>query len=267
MKEPNRQNVIACVPQDLVDKVHALIRAKTGDDHPRVLSFETLLGHAGFSWACTVDRTDGGAPFGKMLVRIAPPGVRISGRADIVRQAKVMASLGGTSVPVPPIYWYGDEPEFFGRPYLVEGFKLHDCDLPPEQTTWPGRRAIEMLAAPHELPWEPRRHAFGDPVSLTDELKRPDHLLDRQTLNPALVSNAPELRERLRATLPETQGSDVFTAIFSGPAYSTTVRNRSPLSIGSSHRSAPRYLISGGSVSSRIPGFFTTRDGTKSSDR
>ena len=55
-------------------------------------------------------------------MRIAPPGVKISGPADIVRQARIMASLADTAVAVPPIIWYGDEAEFFGRPYFVGGF-------------------------------------------------------------------------------------------------------------------------------------------------
>ena len=41
-----------------------------------------------------------------------------------------MASLADTPVAVPPIIWYGDEPEFFGRPYFVggfvDGFKMGD---------------------------------------------------------------------------------------------------------------------------------------------
>ncbi len=106
-----------------------LVRAKTGDAGARAHSLESLPGHAGFSYSFILERSDPGAkPAGKYVVRIAPPGVKISGPADIVRQARVMASLADTPVAVPPIIWYGDEPEFFERPYFVggfvEGFKL-----------------------------------------------------------------------------------------------------------------------------------------------
>jgi len=65
------------------------------------------------------------------------------------------------------------------------------------------RKGIETLAALHSLPWEPRRDAFGDPFPLSEELKRLDYLLDRPTLDPQVVARAPELRELLRATLPQ----------------------------------------------------------------
>ncbi len=52
------------------------------------------------------------------------------------------------------------------------------------------------------VPWEPRRDAWGEPFALSEELKRLDYLLDRPTLDPAVVARAPELRERLRSSLP-----------------------------------------------------------------
>src|SRR5256714_5497668 len=117
-----------------------------------------------------------------------------------------MASRAGPGVPVPPIYWYGDEPEFFGRPYFVVGFlegvKLADEPFSTDQMARLARKGIETLAALHSLPWEPRRDAFGEPFALSEEMKRLDYLLDRPTLDPAVVARAPDLRERLRATLP-----------------------------------------------------------------
>src|ERR1700757_451436 len=115
--------------------LNRLVRARTGDAGARAHSLESLPGHAGFSYSFILDRSDPGAkPAGKYVVRIAPPGVKISGPADIVRQARVMASLADTPVAVPPIIWYGDEPEFFERPYFVggfvEGFKLGESPLP-----------------------------------------------------------------------------------------------------------------------------------------
>ena len=58
------------------------------------------------------------------------------------------------------------------------------------------------MAALHNVPWEPRRDAWGEPFALSEELKRLDYLLDRPTLDPAVVARAPELRERLRSSLP-----------------------------------------------------------------
>jgi len=183
-----------------------LVRAKTGDAGARAHSLETLPGHAGFSYSFILERTDGATPAGKFVVRIAPPGVKISGPADIVRQARVMASLADTPVAVPPIIWYGDEPEFFDRPYFVggfvEGFKLGESQLPLPHLKRLARAGIATMAALHNVAWEPRRDAWGAPFALSDELKRLDYLLDRDTLDPAVVARGPELRERLRSSLP-----------------------------------------------------------------
>ena len=184
-----------------------LVCAKTGDAGARAHSLDALPGHAGFSYSFILERSDPIAkPSGKFVVRIAPPGVKISGPADIVRQARVMASLADTPVAVPPIIWYGDEPEFFDRPYFVggfvEGFKLGESHLPLAHLKRLARNGIATMAALHNVPWEPRRTAWGDPFALSDEMKRLDYLLDRDTLDPKVVARAPELRERLRSSLP-----------------------------------------------------------------
>jgi aminoglycoside phosphotransferase (APT) family kinase protein len=184
-----------------------LVRAKTGDPGARAHSLESLPGHAGFSYSFILDRsTPGATPAGRFVVRIAAPGVKISGPADIMRQARVMASLADTPVAVPPVIWYGDEPEFFDRPYFVggfvDGFKLGESPLPLAHLKRLARNGIATMAALHNVPWEPRRQAWGDPFALSEEMKRLDYLLDRPTLDPAVVARAPELRDRLRSSLP-----------------------------------------------------------------
>ncbi len=198
---------MAAMSEETIAKLNALVRAKTGDPGARAHSLQPLPGHAGFSYSFVLDRTDGRTPAGKLVLRMAPPDVKIAGPADVVRQAKIMASLADTPVPVPPVHWYGDEAEFFGRPYFIveflEGFKLSEATLPPEDLRRLARKGIETMAALHTVAWEPRRAAFGEPFSLSDEMKRLDYLLDRPTLDPAVVARAPELRDRLRSTLPD----------------------------------------------------------------
>ena len=92
--------------EQVTAQLTALVRAKTGDGGARAHSLESLPGHAGFSYSFILERGEREAkPAGKFVVRIAPPGVKISGPADIVRQARVMASLADTAVAVPPIVW------------------------------------------------------------------------------------------------------------------------------------------------------------------
>jgi aminoglycoside phosphotransferase (APT) family kinase protein len=191
---------------DIAAQLERLMRARTGDAQTTVHSLETLPGHAGFSFSFVLERP--GTPSRKLVLRLAPPNVKIAGPADIVRQAKIISSLLGTPVPAPHVLWYGDEAEFFGRPYSVveflEGVKLSDAPFAPDKMARLARKGITMLAALHSLDFETRRDAFGDPMPLDEELKRLDYLLDRPTLDPAAVARAPELRERLRSSIPTT---------------------------------------------------------------
>ena len=195
---------MADIPASTETALNAMVRARIGDISARAHSLETLPGHAGFSYSFILDRE--GQPSRKLVVRIAPPAVKIAGPADIVRQARIMASLADSKVPVPPILWYGDEPEFFDRPYFVaefvEGFKLSEEPLPPADLARLARAGIAMLTDLHAVAWERRREVFGDLLPLADEMKRLDNLMDRPTLDPVVVARGPEVRERLRASIP-----------------------------------------------------------------
>src|SRR5260370_21327945 len=102
--------------EQVAAQLTALVRAKTGDRGARAHSLESLPGHAGFSYSFILERSDRGTPAGRFVVRIAPPGAKISGPADIVRQARVMASLADPLVAVPPETCYVDEAALFRRP-------------------------------------------------------------------------------------------------------------------------------------------------------
>lgn len=204
--------------EEITAQATAMVRAKTGDPGARVLAVEALPGHAGFGYSFNLERTTSGGVSGKLVLRVAPEGVRIAGPADVVRQARIMKSLADTDVPVPPILWYGDEAEFFGRPYFVDGFvdgfKLADVALPAEEMRAYARTGIETLAALHRVPWEPRRDAWGSVTELSEEMQRLDHLLDRDTLDPKVVARAPELREKLRSSLPKSPRAGIVHGDF-----------------------------------------------------
>lgn len=193
--------------EQVIGQLTAMVRTRTGDPQARVHDVTSLPGHAGFGYSFVLERsTADDGPSGKLVLRIAPEGVRISGPADVVRQARIMDSLADTRVPVPPVIWYGDESEFFGRPYFVDGFvdgfKLNDVDTAPDEERRLGHRAVEVMAELHRVDWESRRDAWGDAMPLTEEMKRLDHLLDRPTLDPEASALAPGLREKLRSSMP-----------------------------------------------------------------
>jgi len=192
---------------EIAAQLTALVREKTGDAAARISQPVALPGHAGQSYSFELDwRSADGPRHEKLVLRLAPAGVRISGPADVARQGRVMASLADTPVPVPPVRWLDDDPRAFGRPYFVVGFvegvKLGEMQASPDEAREMARSVIEGLAALHAVDWQSRRAAWGEPFPLIEEMKRLDYLLDRPTLDPAAVSRAPDLRERLRASLP-----------------------------------------------------------------
>jgi aminoglycoside phosphotransferase (APT) family kinase protein len=186
-----------------------LVHEKTGDHDAVVGEPAALPGHAGLSYSFEVTYRAAATPrTERLVIRLAPEGVPIAGPTDVVRQARIMASLAGTAVPVPRVKWYDSDPRWFGRPFFVVGFLNGDKLALGERTytaaeTWAMvTQAVEALAALHSLPFEPRRESWGEPLSLADEMKRLDNLLDRPTLDPKVVGRGPLLRERLRHSLP-----------------------------------------------------------------
>ena len=190
---------------DIGEQLRAFARAKTGDPAAEVRAIHPLPGHAGQSYGFELEACGKSE---KLVLRVAPPGVRIAGTADIARQGRIMASLAETAVPVPAIRWLDDDPRWFGRPYFVADFitgdklALGEHEFGAVEQRALGRLTMEMLAALHALPWEPRRAAWGEPVTLAAEMARLDTLLDRPTLDPVIVARTPELRARMIATLP-----------------------------------------------------------------
>ncbi|HTY56824.1 MAG TPA: phosphotransferase family protein [Candidatus Binataceae bacterium] len=194
---------------ETIRQLTALCRAKTADPDASISEIRALPGHAGFSYGFVLEyKSAGVARREKLVIRLAPAGVRISGTADVVRQARVMESLAGTDVPVPPVKWYDYDPAWFGRPFYVVGFIEGHTLLPenpqldPKSINRLAREGIHALFALHRLDWRPRAPVWGEPFDLNEEFKRLDYLLDRPTLDPEMVKLTPRLRERLRATIP-----------------------------------------------------------------
>jgi aminoglycoside phosphotransferase (APT) family kinase protein len=195
--------------EQIARQLTLLVREKTGDPKAAVGEPEALPGHAGLSYSFELTASAGASPrTERLVIRLAPEGVPIAGPTDVVRQARIMASLAGTAVPVPAVKWYDNDPRWFGRPFFVVGFLSGDKLALGERTYGAAEtrsmvtQAVEALAALHALPWEPRREAWCEPLSLSDEMKRLDNLLDRPTLDAKVVGRGPLLRERLRRSLP-----------------------------------------------------------------
>jgi aminoglycoside phosphotransferase (APT) family kinase protein len=190
---------------EVASRLREFARARTGDPAAEVRAIAALPGHAGQSYSFELEAC---GTREKLVLRVAPEGVRIAGTADVARQGRIMASLAETAVPVPVIRWLDDDPHWFGRPYFIAAFvagdklALGEHEFSPAEQPALGRLTIEMLAALHALPWESRRAIWGEPVRLADEMARLDTLLDRPMLDPVIIARTPDLRARMIATTP-----------------------------------------------------------------
>jgi aminoglycoside phosphotransferase (APT) family kinase protein len=192
---------------ELHGRLVAFARAHTGDPDAQVCDVRAMPGHAGFSYGCTF-RHAGGED--ALVLRLPPPGVRLVGNADIIRQGRVVAALAGTDVPVAPLRWMGDDVRWFGRPYLfvdllpgrtlllTAGEARPELDAPLLERM--AANATRTLAALHRLAWQQTIPSLGPPLTLEAAVARGDYLFDR-TADPDLVRAAPALKSRLQSRM------------------------------------------------------------------
>jgi aminoglycoside phosphotransferase (APT) family kinase protein len=201
---------------DLAPRLTACCRGHTGDGRAEVADIEVLPGHAGLSWGFSL-RYDGITE--RLVLRLPPAGVRWVGTADVLRQARVMQALAGTTVPVPRVRWAGDDLQWFERPYTIverlAGGTVRITAVGPGEFDLRDRPSLQRLArdavaalsALHRVDWRQKLPDWGPPPSPADEVTRWDWLLERnadpaRSSDPALTAAAPRVREQLMARLP-----------------------------------------------------------------
>jgi aminoglycoside phosphotransferase (APT) family kinase protein len=120
---------------------------------------------------------EGDAEFAKHLViRWPPTGFTAfpPSAYDMARQFRLLQALGGTTVPVPPVYWMETDPAVLGAPFYVmekvEGWV--PSDFPPYHIAGPlfeaseaerarvWWNAVDTLAGIHTLDWRQAGLAF-----------------------------------------------------------------------------------------------------------
>jgi aminoglycoside phosphotransferase (APT) family kinase protein len=158
-----------------------------------------------------VARADVDGRVQRVVVKVAPAGLAPVRNRDVLRQARLLRRLRGTTVPVPEVLWEdpGAPPEvpplFVMR--FVEGTShepLFDRDArgadTPDVVAERMDDAARVLAALHAL--DPCELGLGEEpsVDLTDEIERWVHVL--RTVDPALVPGWEGVAEGLRVTQP-----------------------------------------------------------------
>ncbi|TMD89996.1 MAG: phosphotransferase family protein [Chloroflexi bacterium] len=183
------------------EDLEAACRERLNKPSLRVISVEPIPeGHSGFTYFVTAD--DGGGPT-RYVLRLPPPGARIAGPADVIRQGRIMAALHDADLPTPAIPALVAEPVVDGRPFVlmeaVEGTRIEKAGV--EQNPLDiSRSAVGVLKRLQSLPLG--RTGIGDeePVSLQAEMMRWAWLMQRAPEE--LTTRAGELGGLLATHVP-----------------------------------------------------------------
>src|SRR6266516_5406747 len=143
--EPLRRRHLPMNGEELIRKdLEALLGS-------HVLSVDAIPeGHSGFTYFVAADRGD-------YVLRIPPPGTRIAGPADVVRQGKIMSALHEAGLPTPAIRMMSIDRVIDGRPFIlmerVEGARIEPTAA-REEPIKIAASAVEPLKRLQALPLE-----------------------------------------------------------------------------------------------------------------
>ena len=160
----------------------------------RVKSIEPIPeGHSGFTYF--VD--------GDFVLRLPPPGARIAGPADVVRQGRIMSALRSVGLPTPAIPLMSSDAAIDGRPFIlmerVDGVRIEETarrENPLDIAT----SAVNVLKRMQALPIEKTGIGDEEPVGLREEMMRWAMLMQRAPEE--LTTRAGELGGLLAAHIP-----------------------------------------------------------------
>ncbi len=190
---------------ELQARLVPFVREKLGDPGARVENVAKGPGHAGFSYFFDAVLSDGERR--AYFLRLPPPGVKLEGTADLMRQVTAVRALEGTGVPHAPIVWAGTEADWFGLPYFVQprlpGDTLKD-DYPERfsdaQLRDMARQAMVALAGIHRVPRE-RLGYLGEFWGYEFDVTRWDRFYERAA-EQELLALQPRVKQLLLEKVP-----------------------------------------------------------------
>jgi aminoglycoside phosphotransferase (APT) family kinase protein len=172
----------ATKPTDLATLAEALEAVWPGSENVSLRPIPES--HSGFTYWVAAEQD--GRPTTAVL-RLPPPGARPVGPADVARQARIMAALGSTAVPVPEILVFSADPVIDGRPFML----MAKVDGEPLES------ALQTMS-PHEL----MRAAFETIEQIGDVPVAATGIGDEPVTDPrAEVARWAALRKRAPAEL------------------------------------------------------------------
>ena len=160
--------------------LQAACRERMGRPGLVVTSVEPVPeGHSGFTYLVLVE--DSGV-LARYVLRLPPPGARIAGPADILRQGRIMASLHDAGLPTPAVPVVCPDPVVDGRPFIlmeaVPGTRIELAGKTEKPIEIAGS-AVAVLKRLQAVPVVDTGIAGEDPVSLQAEMMRWAWLMQR----------------------------------------------------------------------------------------
>ncbi|WP_416898404.1 MAG: phosphotransferase family protein [Minwuia sp.] len=169
---------------ELSDEAGRFVRAHWGADCG-VADFGPMEdGHAGLSFGFSVTR--GTETIERVVLRLAPKGVRRSGNTDVYRQAPLLRALGRAEVPVPPVLHAQSTEDWFGTPFvmtrLLPGRTMIIWEPAPEFDGIVGEcwlKSARALAQIHRFDWRADLADWEAPRDMRAEIDRWSGILER----------------------------------------------------------------------------------------
>ena len=137
-------------------------------------------GHSGFTYF--VDADEGGRA-SRYVLRLPPPGARIAGPADVLRQGRIMAAINRLGLPTPEIVANCEDPDVLdGRPFClmeaVDGERIEPF-LAHAEPLAIAAAAVDTLKRLQQVSLADTGIGDEPAVSLTEEMMRWAWLMQR----------------------------------------------------------------------------------------
>ncbi len=169
------------------------------------------LGHAGLTYGFDVVEGDS-TVLARIVLKLAPPGVRRHGNTDVYRQAPLLRALRQQGQPVPNVPWASPEEDWFGTPFIMmerlPGLPCLIWDPDPQfprtaaamGTVW--RDTARALADLHEVDWRRHLAEWETPRPLSEEVLRWDPVLAKAP-EPGWLEAGQRVRELAIKHMPQ----------------------------------------------------------------